>query len=124
MEYWADWIYDYLGMSHSFQYKIVSTIIIWLILYALRRLLSHFILLNIEDLKTQYNWKKSLQYSSYFLFFIIISPIWITELQSMGTFLGLLSAGLAVALKDPISNLFAWVYIIFKKPFELSLIHI
>lgn len=120
MEQWADQIYDLIGMSHSVQYKIVSTLIMWGILYALRRFVTRLLLLNQKDIKIQYTWKKGIQYGSYILFFIIISPIWITELQSMGTFLGLLTAGLAVALKDPISNLFAWVYIVFKKPFEMG----
>ena len=104
MENWSQWIYDYMGMSHSIQYKIVSTIIIGCILYFLSRMTLHFVLRNVQNIKIRYQWKKSIAYGGYILFFIIISPIWFTELQSMGTFLGLLSAGLAVALKDPISK--------------------
>ena len=120
MEKWTQWIYDYLGMSHSFQYKMVATVIVWLFLYVLRRVLGHFLLRNVEDLKTRYNWTKTLKYTSNFLFLIIISPIWFFELKSMGTFLGLITAGLAIALKEPISNFFAWVYIVLKKPFEMG----
>ncbi|MEZ4930834.1 MAG: mechanosensitive ion channel family protein [Saprospiraceae bacterium] len=120
MEKWTQWIYDYLGMSHSFQYKVVATVVVWLLLYILRRLLTHFLLRNVEDVKTSYNWHKTLKYTSNFIFVIIISPIWFVELQSMGTFLGLMTAGLAIALKEPISNFFAWIYIVFKKPFEMG----
>lgn len=120
MDKWTQWIYDYLGMSHSFQYKVVATVVVWLLLYILRRLLTHFLLRNVEDVKTSYNWHKSLKYTSNFLFVVIISPIWFVELQSMGTFLGLMTAGLAIALKEPISNFFAWIYIVFKKPFEMG----
>ena len=35
----------------------------------------------------------------------------------MGTFLGLLSAGLAIAFKDPIVNLAGWLFVMIRKPF-------
>lgn len=120
MEKWSEWIYSYLGMSHSIQYKLAATIIIAIVFYVLSRLIAHFLLRNVNDVKTRYSWTKGLSYSSYVLFFIIIAPIWFAELHSMGTFLGLMTAGLAVALKDPISNFFAWIFIIFKKPFEMG----
>jgi len=120
MENWSQWIYDTIGMSHSLQAKVIATIVMALILFLARRLILHFISLNVQDVKKHYTWTKTLTYGSYFLFVIFVVPIWFTALRSMGTFLGLLSAGLAVALKDPISNLFAWVYIIFKKPFVMG----
>jgi small-conductance mechanosensitive channel len=120
MENWSDWIYDSLGMSHSLQNKIIATIALALILFIARRLILHFVLRNVKDVKIRYTWTKSLTYTNYILFVLFAAPIWFTALQSMGTFLGLLSAGLAVALKDPISNLFAWVYILFKKPFVMG----
>ena len=120
MENWSNWIYDHLGMSHALQYKITASIIAGVILYALYRVTVHLLLKSVKDVKSRYNWSKNLSYFGYFLFFIIITPIWIKELNSVSTFFGLLSAGLAIALKDPVSNLFAWVYIVVKKPFEMG----
>lgn len=109
-----------MGMNHSLQYKILATLAAGLILYALYRITVHFLFQSVEDVKTRYSWSKNLSYFGYFLFFVIISPVWIAELNSMGTFLGLFTAGLAIALKDPVANLFAWVYIVVKKPFEMG----
>jgi small-conductance mechanosensitive channel len=120
MESWGNWIYDNLGVNHSLQYKLVATLIAAIILYALYRVTVHLLFKSLKDVKTRYNWSKNLSYFGYILFIVIISPVWITEFQSIGTFLGLLSAGLAIALKDPVSNFFAWVYIIVKKPFEMG----
>lgn len=120
MENWSQWVYDYLGMSHSLQYKIVATIIVGIILFVLKRLTFRLFQPKTNNLKKIYNWEKSVSYGMYLLFFILISPIWIKELQSLGTFLGLLSAGLAVALKDPIVSLFGWIYIMVRKPFEMG----
>src|SRR5690625_7940767 len=41
-------------------------------------------------------------------------------MSSLATFLGLLTAGLAIALRDPVSDFAGWMFIIFKKPFELG----
>lgn len=120
MNRWSEWVYDYLGMSHSIQYKIGATFILIVILFVIRRLIIGLLLSNVKDVKIRYNWEKGLSYGAYILFFLLIVPIWFSELHSLGTFLGLLTAGLAVALKDPISNLFAWMYILLKKPFEMG----
>lgn len=120
MENWSQWIYNSLGLSQTLQSKIVGTVALVIILYLTRRLVLHFVLRNVKDVKTRYTWTKSLAYISYILFAIFAAPIWFSALQSLGTFLGLLSAGLAIALKDPISNLFAWVYILLKKPFVMG----
>lgn len=102
------------------QYKVFSTLLAVLLVFLTRKLLQRFLLRSVSDVKIRYNWAKGFSYFGYFLLFLIIAPIWITELHSFGAFLGLLTAGLAVALKDPISNFFAWVYILIKKPFEMG----
>jgi small-conductance mechanosensitive channel len=38
----------------------------------------------------------------------------------MGTFLGLLSAGIAIALKDPLVNMVAWGFILIRQPFKVG----
>jgi small-conductance mechanosensitive channel len=38
----------------------------------------------------------------------------------LATFLGLFSAGMAIALKDPVANLAGWGFIIWRRPFELG----
>jgi small-conductance mechanosensitive channel len=43
--------------------------------------------------------------------------VWIGALSSLATFLGLLSAGLAIALRDPLVNMAGWVFIVWKRPF-------
>jgi len=45
--------------------------------------------------------------------------IW-TQTESMSTYLGLASAGIAIALKDLIINIAAWLFIMIKKPFVVG----
>ncbi|EIM75948.1 mechanosensitive ion channel protein MscS [Nitritalea halalkaliphila LW7] len=51
---------------------------------------------------------------------MLIGNIWITNFQSITTFLGLLSAGIAIALKDIFVNLAGWLFIYWKKPFDVG----
>ncbi|MFH1964881.1 MAG: mechanosensitive ion channel family protein, partial [Acidobacteriota bacterium] len=49
--------------------------------------------------------------------FFIIS-VWVEAFGEMGAFLGLLSAGIAIALKDPLTNIAGWLFIIVRQPFS------
>ena len=51
---------------------------------------------------------------------IMVGRIWLVSFEMLGTVLGLISAGLAIALRDPVVNIFAWMFIIVRRPFELG----
>ncbi len=49
-----------------------------------------------------------------------IGRIWFQEFGEFLTFLGLIAAGLAIALRDPVTNLFGWLFIVARRPYELG----
>jgi small-conductance mechanosensitive channel len=49
---------------------------------------------------------------------VLLWRIWLGGLGSLGTFLGLVSAGIAVAMQDTIANIAARAYILWLKPFQ------
>jgi len=51
---------------------------------------------------------------------LTISLVWIEGMQYAATYLGLVSAGIAIALKDPITDMVAWIFILWRKPFEVG----
>ncbi|MGY8778909.1 MAG: mechanosensitive ion channel domain-containing protein, partial [Longimicrobiales bacterium] len=51
---------------------------------------------------------------------LFLTQVWFTALRSVGTFLGLLSAGLAISLKDLVADLAGWAFIAWRRPFELG----
>ena len=61
---------------------------------------------------------------SFYLHFLvaafIIGQLWFEGLQSLGTFLGLFTAGLAIALKDVVTNFAGWIYLIWQTPFKIG----
>lgn len=50
----------------------------------------------------------------------MIGRVWFEGIHSIATFLGLLSAGVAIALKDLLANLAGWGFIMWRRPFEVG----
>ncbi len=100
--------------------NVVTSIIIILVLWILHRILQRIIERKVEDIRSRFNWKKTSSYTIFIIGFMLVGRVWFEGIQSVATFLGLLSAGLAIALKDMISNLAGWVFIVWRKPFEVG----
>jgi len=59
-------------------------------------------------------------YFTFFASLVFIGFVWINGLKYLGTYLGLLSAGIAIALREPLANLLGWFYIVMQKPFTVG----
>src|SRR5690606_36476294 len=51
---------------------------------------------------------------------VLIISVWFKEFSSVLTFLGLLSAGIAIALREPVVNFFVWIFLLWRKPFNVG----
>ena len=52
--------------------------------------------------------------------FAVMLKIWIHGVTGLATYFGLLSAGLAIALQDPVANFAGWLFIIVRRPFGVG----
>lgn len=86
----------------------------------INRLISRIVFKRTEDVYSRYRWRKTQDYITFVIGLFIISSIWIDEFKSLITFFGLLSAGIAIALKDPVSDLAGWLFILWRKPFDVG----
>lgn len=115
-----EFIQNYLGISPVLQIKLLNTIILIGVLYTIIKLASKFFINKIEDVSNRYLWLKISRYITVFIAFIGLSKIWLGAFDSFGTYLGLLSAGLAIAFKDLLINLVGWLFILIRKPLRLG----
>jgi small-conductance mechanosensitive channel len=104
-------------LQENISLNILLSILIILVLWLINKIVHSILEKKISDVKSNYKWKKTTSYISVFLGFILVGRIWFEGIQSLATFLGLLSAGLAIALKDVISNFAGWLFIMWRKPF-------
>jgi len=109
----------FLGTS-DWQTKVVESVVIVLVLIILRRLVLRVVEPRIENPTTVYWWSKTSGYAVFAVAVVSIVAIWVEAIRSLGTFLGLLTAGLAIALKDLVADLAGWIFILWRKPFELG----
>ena len=115
-----EFLKNYLGLSPDLQYKIIVSVIVIIVILIIQRLLKKLFIHRIVDLKVRYQWQKISLYLAVFLIIISLSNVWLELFGSMGTFLGLLSAGIAIALKDPLVNMVSWAFILIRQPFKVG----
>lgn len=74
----------------------------------------------IDDTNRFYKARKLTYYIASFIYILILIFIWFDNVGAFTTYIGLLSAGIAVALKDLFSNIAGWFFIIIKRPFKVG----
>ena len=116
----SKWFSNNLDLSQQLQNDIVATIITIILLWLARKLILKLIFRQIEDVRVQYRWRKITTYVTTGIGFFLIGRIWFSGFQSISTFLGILSAGLAIALQDLIINMAGWAFILSRRPFKVG----
>jgi len=116
----SDWLSTVAGISEAMQGKLLATLITILALFALRVLVVRIVSQRFEDPGTLYRWRKTTIYLAFILGVLVVGNIWVSALQGISTFLGIVTAGLAIALGEPITNLAGWAFILARRPFEVG----
>jgi small-conductance mechanosensitive channel len=98
----------------------VRSLAIGIVLLGCRYIVVRLVRKKIQDIKRHYQWNKVINYTTGFLFFLSIGGVWFKGLEDISTFLGLLSAGLAIALHDLLANLAGWMFILTRSPFVVG----
>ncbi len=109
-----------LGLSIALQAKIFYTLLTLAALILVRLIVIKIIWSKTDDVRMRYIWRKSLIYFLSIIGILVLSNIWFHGLRNVGTFLGLLSAGIAIALKDPVVNVAGWLFIMARRPFSIG----
>ena len=88
----------------SIQAKIIATVLAFILFFVIKKVILRIVYRTTDDVKTRYQWHKITSYISFTLISIIIANIWLEGIESIATYLGLVSAGIAIALKEPLTN--------------------
>jgi small-conductance mechanosensitive channel len=115
-----DWLQDRLGLSPAIQTHLLVTIVVIAGLWFLERIVLAVVYRRVTDPWTRYRWRKTITYLFLVVAVLVIGREWLEGFKSLATFLGLVSAGIAIALKDPLSNLAGWAFIVWRRPFDVG----
>lgn len=102
------------------QRNLMISAVVLVLLFVARRAILGFVGRHVDSQTVRYRWSKATAYGAFLVGLLILLQVWFTAIQSLGTFLGLLSAGLAIALKDLVADLAGWFFILWRRPFELG----
>ncbi|MDZ7691839.1 MAG: mechanosensitive ion channel family protein [Balneolaceae bacterium] len=109
-----------VNTTNALTTQLLESVIVIFLLWLIRFIAIRIVHRNVDDTAMQYKWRKNLTYFIVFIGAFIVGRIWFEGLQSVATFLGLLSAGLAIALRDPVTDFAGWIFIIWRRPFEVG----
>jgi len=114
----VQWIKVNLGVSPDIQSKFFLSVVLILAIWVIRQIALRIAYKSVGEIRGRYQWRKMSGYIAVFFAVLLIGRIWIQGLQTLMTFMGIMSAGLVLALKDPIVNLAGWIFIVWRRPFE------
>lgn len=100
--------------------KLIWSILVVLIFWIAKRILVRLIDRKFSNIQNRYSWRKTTSYILTIVAILIIGRIWFVGFKNIATYLGLLSAGIAIALKDLLASLAGWLFIIWRRPFEVG----
>ncbi len=98
----------------------VETVLAIAALLFFRWLLLLLVGRRVQTPKTQYWGVKVINYAIWLVIMLTVGWIWRDDVKSLLTFLGLLTAGIAIALRDPVLSLIGWFFILFRHTFEVG----
>ena len=115
-----DFIKQHIGLDYAVQYKIFTSIIIILSLYILKKIVQWFAFKKIKSAESRYFWGKAFTYIEVTVILLLLIKVWFQGLKPLATYFGLVSAGMAIALKDIFTDIAGWIFILIKKPFSIG----
>lgn len=117
----GSWLQTTLGISRVTENRIVYTLAVVLALWAIQRVVLGLVWRRTHNIRLRYRWQKATTYVTTPIGLLIVGRIWFPGgIGSLLTYLSIVSAGIAIALKDIFLNMAGWIFIIWRRPFVVG----
>ncbi|MBI1338523.1 MAG: mechanosensitive ion channel [Phycisphaera sp.] len=117
---WIDHAVNATGLSADAVWRLIWSVVVLLLAFITRFVILRVLRKRVTDIKRHYYWRRTTNYIFGIVTLLAIGRVWFSGLQDLGTFLGLVSAGIAIALSDLISNLAGFLFIVTRRPYEVG----
>lgn len=107
-------------MSADLSFRIAATLATVVIAVVVRWLIVRWLNRTITDGDVLFRARKAITYITMSVAVFLLTWIWVPFFDDLGTFLGLLVAGLAIALADVFLDLAGWLFIMLRRPFRVG----
>lgn len=116
----SDALSMYLGISETALDKLVLSLFLVLLLVLLRRALAFIADRRLEDPVRRYLAIKTVDYLLGLVSVLVLLRIWLGGFSGLAASIGIISAGLAIALHEPLTNLAGWIFLAVRRPFVVG----
>jgi len=113
-------ISNFWNISAPTTEKLFYTISALAVIILCRLLTALLISRKVTDDRRRYHIRRTVTYIYTVIVLLVVGSFWFQGIASLSTFLGLASAGLAVALHDTIANIAGFFFIEARKPFRVG----
>jgi small-conductance mechanosensitive channel len=115
----TDTVADWLNLSSRWQAQLIVSGALIVALAVLRTIVLAIVHRRIKEPSVWYRGRKLTTYTVTFVGFVMLASIWVQG-SGLATYVGFLTAGLAIALSDVLKNLAGWLFIVLRRPFRVG----
>ena len=109
-----------LGVEATLGWRLLGTVGILLAWMLVMRVARRLLARTVDDLASRFSIIRAVSYVVSVISVLLMLRIWVQGIAGLATYLGLVSAGIAIALQDLITNLAGWLFIIIRRPFRVG----
>lgn len=109
-----------VGAPGSAHRHLVASALLVVAVVLVRRLVLFLVFRRVHDVRVRYRWSKVSGYVAFAFAVLGVGWVWFEGLRRIWTFLGLVGAGLAIALRDLVADLAGWAFILWRDPFDVG----
>jgi len=110
----------WLGLDSDLWARILWTASVFAGATALNMLLRRLAAARVRNAARRYAINKAINYTAGCAVLLALTLIWSQSAATIATYLGIVSAGVAIALHDPLTNLAGWLFLIVRRPFVVG----
>ncbi|MBW2730928.1 MAG: mechanosensitive ion channel [Deltaproteobacteria bacterium] len=115
----SGWAQHVLAIEPVSLGKILNTLLVFSVFFLLKRLVRREVLLHIDAASMRYRVSKVVSLLLSIILVLTLGKVWFAGLH-LAAYFGVLSAGLAIALKDPLVNIAGWFFVMIRRPFVIG----
>jgi len=120
VESFSDALSVYLGISETALDKVVLSAVLVMLLVLVRRAAAFVLERRIDDPSRRYIATKTIDYLLGLVSVLVLLRIWLGGISGLAASIGIISAGLAIALHAPLTNLAGWIFLAIRRPFVVG----
>jgi small-conductance mechanosensitive channel len=115
----TDWLIDQFAVT-ALQARLLTTVLVIVAVMLIRSTVLWLVHRRIDDAQVWFKTRKYGTYVSFVLTLLFLIDVWFGGIGGALTYVGIVSAGIAIALTDVLKNLVGWVYIVVRRPFRVG----